>query len=219
MKNPQKETHFVSKSDFYATEGEQFEMFCYNSDIESLSDMTVYLPNGLKAETNEFLVVKMFENYPQIFIQKPLKSRDEGTYKCESSNGFLIETVEKTLKFVTESFIKLEGTNFSVTTESNRNAEIVIGFEAFPSPVFVLFRADRVQNVKLNSFDEYKYRSFMLKIDNEEDSDNDVHGLLSEKEVTITVDNISYSRDYILTAKNPGNFETVLISFHVFGEF
>lgn len=191
-------------------------MACFN---QFFFDAVIYLPSGLKAKENDFIVLKEISpEMVQLIIEKPLKLRDEGIYKCEASNGSFSKVIEQEVKFVTESFIKFAVTNLTVKVEKTKKATFVIAYEAFPSPEFTLYSGnsqktiDKVLKGEANGI-------FSLTNNKREVKREKLAAILSENVVTVTVDEVESSQDFLLVARNPGNVEIALLSLHVPGMF
>lgn len=176
---------------------------------------TIYLPDGLKAKPNEFITfANETTNFVRIIFMNPKKSRDEGNYKCEASNGSSSVFIEKKLKFVSESFLKLENSSFTVFVEKKAKASFIIPYNAFPPPKFILYKTSTENALKnpisglLHLSENQTYTKF-----------NQLTGNFSETKITITMDNVELSQSFNLKAKNPGNTEFAYLKIHVHGKF
>lgn len=141
--------NITSDSNFFATEGNDFQLTCHLEVDNGVPYTAAFSHNGEVLTSNDHLTVSELQHETgnrqksnfQLTVRQSIEARDGGDYRCivmdyyNNTNSFLV-----TISFVSEPVIILEPTNPIISIDrGKKQAQFLIDYKAFPSVKFDLF--------------------------------------------------------------------------------
>lgn len=139
----------TSDSNFFATEGNAFQLTCHLEVHSSVPYTAAFHHNGKVLTTNEYTNVTELQHetnnrqkaHLNLTIRQSIEARDEGDYKCTIMDYYNnTNSVLATITFVTEAVIKMSPTNPSIEVKrGSKQSQFLIEYTAYPSATFYLY--------------------------------------------------------------------------------
>lgn len=145
----------TSDSNFFATDGNDFQLTCHIEVHTSVLYTASFTHNGQVLKSNDYLTVTELQHeannrqkaHLNLTVRQSEETRDKGDYKCTLMD-FYNNTNSNfaTMTFVTEPVIELHPANHEITSErGKKQAQFLIDYKAFPSATFYLYNPKNEQ--------------------------------------------------------------------------
>lgn len=139
----------TSDSNFFATEGNDFQLTCHLEVHSGLPYTGAFYHNGIVLKSDEHMTVTELrheENNRQkahlnLTVRQSVEADDKGDYKCVLMDFYNnTNSVTVTITFVTEPVINLTPANSVINVDrGKKQVQFLIDYTAFPSATFYLY--------------------------------------------------------------------------------
>lgn len=145
----------TSDSNFFATDGNDFQLKCTIEVDSGILYTAAFTHNGQVLKSNDYLTVTELQHetdnrqkaHLNLTVRQSAEARDSGDYKCTIMD-FHNNTNSKivTMTFVTEPVIELHPVNYEIMSErGKKQAQFLIDYIAFPTAAFYLYNPKNEQ--------------------------------------------------------------------------